>query len=60
MIYLPIIIDDIEGRDENEGWQVPSRPLKSLIRTSASFNKPFNLVPILSTETKIKNDNKYN
>lgn len=51
MIYLPIIMLDIEGRDENEGWHVPSKPLKSLIRNSASFSKPFNFVPMLSTET---------
>ena len=42
---------DIEGLDEYDGWQVPSKPLKSFMRNSASLRRPFSFVPILSTET---------
>lgn len=47
----PIIMLDMEGRDEKTGGQSPSGPLRSCMRDSASLSRPFSFVPMLSTET---------
>lgn len=47
----PIIILDMEGRDEKTGGLSPSGPLRSCMRDSASLSRPFSFVPMFSAET---------